>query len=94
MALVKSILENNGVTTTYHRILYISSAINSSVSITVASYINEQGRNSEKISNDFDTRPYMSVITYETAYKENFTIQEAYSYLKTLPQFEGAIDAL
>ena len=38
------------------------------------------------------TPPYKVAITYETDYKENMTVKEAYDYLKTLPEFEGAED--
>ena len=31
-------------------------------------------------------------ITYETEYDETMTIEKAYEYLKTLPEFEGATD--
>ena len=88
MALQKTIVQNDGVITNYHRILYTQSLINSHNSIAVLSYINEDSRKNESAEN----RPYTVAITYEKDYVENMTIGSAYEYLKTLPEFEGAVD--
>lgn len=88
MALMKSIMQDNGVVTNYHRILLIESVINSHTSISVLSYINQEGRQKDSS----EVKPYKVGITYETDYTENMTIENAYNYLKTLPEFEGAID--
>lgn len=88
MALKKEIRQNDGVVTTYHRIFFIQSIINSHDSIAVYSYIDEKGRAMENGEN----RPYKVVITYEKDYIEDMTIEDAYNYLKTLPDFEGAED--
>ncbi len=88
MALQKTIVQNDGVITNYHRILYTQSSINSHNSIAVLSYINEDSRKNESAEN----RPYTVAITYEKDYVENMTIESAYEYLKTLPEFEGAVD--
>ena len=89
MALLKTIKQNDGVITSYHRVLYLQAMINSHISIAVVSDINEEGRRSD---NGEGVRPYRSAITYEKDYQENMTIEEAYAYLKTLPEFEGAED--
>lgn len=83
MALLKDIKQDNGITTSYHRILYVEQWTNSHVSIAVQSYIDGSFRFHEE-------HPYSTAKTYETDYVENFTIQDAYAYLKTLPEFEGA----
>lgn len=88
MALFKNIIQEDGVTTNYHRILLTQSVINSHTSISVLSYINEISRQNEITGGN----PYKVGITYETSYIENLTIENAYDYLKTLPQFEGAED--
>lgn len=88
MALQKVIIQEDGVTTSYHRILYIQSMVNSHDSIAVLSYIDAESRQSESI----ERRPYTAAITYEKDYEENMTIESAYAYLKTLPEFEGAED--
>lgn len=88
MALKKEVRQDNGVVTNYHRILYVMSTINSHVSIAVLSYIDEPGRNME----NGEIEPYKVAVTYEKEYEENMTIKDAYEYLKTLPEFEGAED--
>lgn len=88
MALQKAIIQDDGVTTNYHRILYIQSMVNSHDSIAVLSYIDAESRQSEST----ERRPYTAAITYEKDYEENMTIESAYAYLKTLPAFEGAED--
>ena len=37
-------------------------------------------------------RPYRAAVTYEKKYEENMTIEDAYKYLKTLPDYEDAED--
>lgn len=90
MALKKSIRQDDGVTTEYHRILFVNSIINSHVSIAVISYVDKQARDDE-LSHILES-PYKKSTTYETTYKENMTIEEAYKYLKTLDDFKDAED--
>ena len=90
MALKKDIIQDNGITTSYHRILFIQSTINSHTSIAVLSYVDEQSREREKS----EIQPYKAAVTYETDYIENMTISDAYKYLKTLPEFAGAEDMI
>ena len=88
MALLKEIVQKDGVVTNYHRILYIQSTVNSHNSIAVMSYINKDGRERE----NGEVEPYKTAIVYEKPYTENMTTEEAYAYLKTLPEFTGATD--
>lgn len=88
MALYKPIIQEDGIATNYHRILYTMSHINSHISIAVVSYIDSVARYSET----GEKQPYRKYVTYETDYKENMTIEEAYLFLKTLEQFVGAED--
>lgn len=90
MALYKEIMQDDGVVTNYHRILYLTQTVNSQNSIAVLSYVNDSVRTSEKEKTL--AQPYRRAVTYETEYDENMTIAKAYEYLKTLPQFEGATD--
>lgn len=90
MALFKAIRQDDGVTTNYHRILYITMTTNRQNSIAVLSYVDEASRESEK---DLTlAQPYQKAVTYETTYDPAMTIESAYGYLKTLPRFEGATD--
>ena len=90
MALYKPIRQDDGVTTYYHRILYITSTVNKHNSIAVVSYVDSSARDSEKITTA--SHPYQKAITYETSYADNMTVAKAYEYLKTLPEFSGAED--
>ena len=90
MALNKSIKQDDGVTTSYHRILYLTKTVNRQNSIAVLSYVDSEIRENEK--NSILAQPYQKAVTYETTYDPNMTIETAYEYLKTLPLFDGAVD--
>ena len=90
MALIKEIKQADGVTTNYHRILYLTQTVNRQNSIAVLSYVDSEIRENEK--NSILAQPYQKAVTYETTYDPNMTIETAYEYLKTLPLFDGAVD--
>ena len=90
MALQKDIRQEDGVVTKYHRILFLQLFTNHHNSIAVVSYVDDIARDEEKEA--ILSQPYQRAVTYETAYDETMTVESAYEYLKTLPQFEGAID--
>lgn len=90
MALYKEIRQNDGVTTAYHRVLFIMQTINKQNSIAVISYVDSESRDSEKGSTN--TQAYKKSITYETDYDPTMTVERAYVFLKNLPEFEGAVD--
>lgn len=89
MALIKYIQQDNRIITSYHRILYVQSTINSHTSIAVLSYVDKQSRECEGTEK---VQPYKTAATYETDYVENMTVSDAYQYLKTLPEFSDAVD--
>lgn len=90
MALYKEIRQDDGVTTNYHRVLFVQQMVNHHNSIAVLSYVDAEARENEKES--VIAQPYMRSVTYEIIYDPTMTVETAYDYLKTLPQFEGAID--
>lgn len=90
MAISKSIRQSDGVTTSYHRILFVQKMTNNHNAIAVLSYVDQAARN-EELSGEIAI-PYIKSVTYNTAYDENMTISTAYDYLKTLEVFEGATD--
>lgn len=90
MALCKEIKQSDGVTTKYHRILFVQAVTNHHISIAVLSYVDEESRNNEKTA--VMLQPYVKSITYETVYLPNMNVDLAYELLKTLPEFEGAVD--
>ena len=90
MALIKKIKQSDGVTTNYHRILYVTVTTNRQNSVAVLSYVDNEARENEK--NNVTAQPYKQSATYETAYDPNMTVETAYAWLKTLPEFDGATD--
>ena len=90
MALYKEVRQSDGVTTKYHRILFLTQTVNRQNSIAVLSYVDADSRMDETTGEL--AQPYQKSVTYETDYDPTMTIESAYGYLKTLPQFEGAED--
>ena len=86
MALKKKVIQDDGVTTEYHRILYVQSTVNSHCSVAVISLVSEEIRD-KQLAGEI-RQPY------ETTEYDDLTIEKAYEYLKTLPEFEGAEDIL
>lgn len=91
MALEKAIKQPDGVVTNYHRILFLQTTVNRQNSIAVLSYVDTASRADEMATPSM--QPYRRSKSYETEYDETMTIESAYEFLKTLPDFEGAIDA-
>lgn len=91
MAFLKPIKMDNGITLSYHRILFVTLTTNKQNSIAVLSYLDESSRLYEKEAIT-DAVPYRISTTYETAYDENMNIEKAYDWLKTQPDFIGAED--
>lgn len=89
MALLKAVRQDDGVITNYHRIAFVQVTTNSHNSIAVFSYIDENARRTIQTP---ESRPYCRSVTYETGYSPNMTVELAYEFLKTLPDFEGATD--
>ena len=92
MALKKKLIQDDGVTTEYHRILYVQSTVNSHCSVAVISLVSEEIRY-KQLAGEI-RQPYQKIVTYETTEYDDLTIEKAYKYLKTLPEFEGAEDIL
>lgn len=94
MAISKEIELSNGVTVRYHRIVSINKITNVQNTIEVASYTSAEKRQEEKQA--IQKGEQMNVFIYTdyivSEYDKNFTIEEAYDYLKTLPKFENAED--
>ena len=90
MALYKEITQEDGVVTNYHRILFMTITPNRQNSIAVLSYVDSESREAEKAT--ILSQPYQKAITYETTYAPDMTVEAAYEYLKTIPEFEGATD--
>lgn len=97
MALKKKIVKQNGVELDYHRIAMVKIDTNQKSTILLYSYINEEGRNYEKRYAAGEivgepSFPYVDAEYISLNYDENMNIKNAYEWLKTQPQFEGAED--
>ena len=94
MALQKEILAKIGIPLSYHCVNSIFCLVNGCNIIEVTSYLNKEARR-EKIQKQFTDQDY-SVYTetsyYNTDYNSNMDVIQAYEYLKTLSEFENAID--
>ena len=88
MALSKEIRQEDGVVTSYHRILFMSQFVNSHTSIVVASYVDRQSRDTL----DEGAEPYVRTVTYEIDYDSEMNVDSAYAYLKSLEAFAGSED--
>ena len=87
MALYKEIRQEDGVKTSYHRIMFLQKMVNKHNSIAVLSYTDKEARRLEQ--NEYSV-PYRKSVTYEVAYAPTMTVEDAYTYLKTLDVFAGA----
>ena len=100
MAIKKQVTASNGVVTEYHRIAMIKIDVNQQNTLLVQSYISENGRQIEKdyasglydVGGGLITWPYVDAVYITSPYDGGMTIANAYEWLKTLPQFEGAED--
>lgn len=88
MALSKEIRQEDGVVTSYHRILFMAQFVNSHTSVVVASYVDRQSRDTLEEGME----PYVRTVTYETDYDPEMNVDSAYAYLKGLDAFSGSED--
>lgn len=98
MALQKTIQHPTGATSSYWRVINVSlNYQDNNATVYMAGYINDQtrldnlmpldGRNYSIIGGDFTT--YFSITELD---KSTNPVEQAYIYIKTLPEFQGAID--
>lgn len=101
MAIKKTVTAPNGIVTEYHRIAMVKMDINQQNTLLIHSYLSEAGRQVEKdyaagLYNDLEAGmmnwPYVDAQYLNCDYDGEMTIGKAYEYLKTLPEYEGAID--
>ena len=90
MALYKEIRQQNGVRLNYHRVLYLQKMINNHNTIALTSYADEEARLCE--NDGFENMPYNVTTTYYMDYDPDMTVEQAYEYIKSLPEFIGAQD--
>lgn len=94
MALIKEIMLENGVTVKYHRVVRINNITNRETIIEVASYTSKEKRNDEKKALE-ENKPmdvYIFTNYLYMPYSQTMDVIEAYEYMKSLEDFEGAKD--
>lgn len=94
MALSKQVIAESGVPFVYHRVVSVNIYTNVQNLIEVRSYTSEEKRKEEAdaIKNGESMNVYAESKHYAIPYDQAMTIESAYNYLKTLPEFEGATD--
>ena len=94
MGLYKSIEQSTGIITNYHRIVSMNIITNVANLVEVASYVSQSKRQEEidAIKNKTGMDVYIKTEYKNIPYNQNMTIETAYEWLKTLPEFEGAED--
>lgn len=100
MALQKEIELNNGIIIKYHRITSVNQVTNQSIIIEVTSYTSQEKREEEKQALKISSEQHSAVHTdiflntdyVKIPYKKNFTLEDAYEYLKKLEKYKGAIN--
>lgn len=94
MALSKTITLDNGIITRYHRIVSINHIINHASIIEICSYTSSKKRTEEKdaLKNNETLDVYLHTQYINTNYNDTMTTADAYEFIKSLEQFEGATD--
>lgn len=95
MALSLDMTLPNGVEVRYHRVVRVDGMTNVQTTIEVASYTSSTKRAEEKAA--LETGEPIDVYTdtrfYAAPWSDaGMSCAEAYAYLKTLPEFDGATD--
>ncbi len=94
MALIKNIILNNGITVNYHRVVSVNNITNGASIIEVASYTDKSKREEEKekLSTGESMNIFIHTVYLYLEYNENLNVSSAYDYLKTLNDFNNAIN--
>lgn len=94
MAIIKEIELENGVKVNYHRVVSINKITNVQNIIEVASYTDKLKREEEIQKQGKETNIFIHTTYINMPYNEEINIENVYEYLKTLEQFQGAIDCM
>lgn len=94
MALTKQIELPSGITVGYHRVVSLNIITNHVNLVEVASYtsVAKRGEEQEALAMGAPMDVFIHTATYEAPYDQSMTVESAYEWVKTLPQFEGAED--
>ena len=101
MGLKKNITLPNGVMLRYHRIAVLTQHVNMATIIEVQGYTSQAKRTEEREAVSANAEAGEAVVDYDAyiettfhnlPYDPEMTVEGAYEYLKTLPEYEGATD--
>lgn len=94
MALLRETELPSGVAVRYHRVVSLNCITNVANIVEVASYTTAEKRAEEKAALEAGEGMDVFIETrfYDVPYDQGMTVEGAYAYLKTLPEFEGAAD--
>lgn len=90
MALYKERELDNGVAVSYHRVVSVGCVTNVQNTVEVASYPSRAWRERELAGGDSYVRTSWHVLPY----RQGMSVDDAYAYLKGLPEYEGAADVI
>ena len=102
MAIQKNIELESGVTVSYHRVVSLKTVTNVANIIELASYTSEAKRLEEKAALEegaesgeaVETDVFVATAYVAVEYEKSIGIAEAYSRIKSLPEYEGSEDLL
>lgn len=99
MAIKKAIIQPDGITCDYHRVVRVDIMVNDQIMIETASYPSAEVRKMQKMEDEkiktgesMGRSFYSCCNMYFADYQESFSVTSAYEFLKTLPTYEGAED--
>ena len=94
MAIIKAVELDNGIVVSYHRVNVITNIVNNKTMIEVSSYINKSKREQEKkaIENFEPMNVFIYTQIFNLDFDPEFSVTDAYNYLKSLDQFKGGED--
>ena len=94
MAIIKQIELDSGIVVNYHRIVTAVISVNNNITLEVASYINKSKREQEKkqIMNKETRTVFINTQFFSLDFDPDFSVTDAYNYLKNLEQFKGCED--
>lgn len=94
MALTKEFELDSGVTVRYHRIVSVNTVTNVSNIIEVAGYTSQEKREEEQaaVSGGEPMDVFIHTRYESTPYDQTMTVEGAYAWLKSLPEFADAAD--
>lgn len=90
MALFKEKELDDGVAVSYHRVVSVGCVTNVQNAVEVASYPSRAWREREMAGGG----SYVHTSWHVLPYRQGMSVDDAYEYLKGLPEYEGAADVL